>query len=356
MEVMRLLTYGICLVVFCLPLYLLRFEIFSIPTTALEVMIYVLFIVWLVRGFKLSEFRKLPIAILLILVGVSLATVFSSDLRTSVGIWKGWFIDPLLFFVVVISVVKNSEQVKKIFHSLFLSGTVVAIISLIYLIQGNLDPAGRLQAFYNSPNYLAMYLAPALIIGICTTFNVVHLLAVVCLLLSIFFTKSFGAWLGILAVIALISGIKQKRIILILMLIAILALGFFAITQRPSSFEARIIIWQKTFESYKNNPVIGIGPGISHPHNIFLAFLLQTGLIGFIGFIWLLAWFYKKKTSIALMSIMTYILVHGLVDTTYWKNDLSALFWLIIALCYIAGHRACSRKTDNLPREIKTAQ
>lgn len=27
---------------------------------------------------------------------------------------------------------------------------------------------------------------------------------------------------------------------------------------------------------------------------------------------------------------MIYALVHGLVDTTYWKNDLALMFWLII--------------------------
>jgi len=32
-----------------------------------------------------------------------------------------------------------------------------------------------------------------------------------------------------------------------------------------------------------------------------------------------------------------YILIHGLVDTTYWKNDLSIIFWLVIVLGYKAN-------------------
>ena len=28
---------------------------------------------------------------------------------------------------------------------------------------------------------------------------------------------------------------------------------------------------------------------------------------------------------------MIYILIHGLVDTTYWRNDLAVVFWMIIA-------------------------
>ncbi len=345
-------------------------------------MIYALFVFWMVKSFKFSEFKKLFvvhrslfIAVFLILVGVTLITIFSSDLRISAGIWKAWFVDPLLFFVVAISVIKNREQVKRVLYSLFLSGTVVSIISLIYLIQGKLDVTGRLQAFYNSPNYLAMYLAPALIIGFWFLFRkmaklslaIFILLSVVCLLLAIIFTKSLGAWLGIIVAIGfmlycLTSGARTKKLILGMVLILVLVLGWFAITQRPLSFESRLTIWQEAISIYKNNPIIGIGPGTLgdhlQPHNVFLAFLLQTGIIGFIGFIWLLIWLYRpkadqpwadiKKTSIVLTIIMTYILVHGLVDTTYWKNDLSVIFWLIIALYYIISRLSYLRKTNSL--------
>jgi len=29
---------------------------------------------------------------------------------------------------------------------------------------------------------------------------------------------------------------------------------------------------------------------------------------------------------------MIYILLHGLIDTTYFKNDLAVVFWLAVAL------------------------
>lgn len=371
---MKVLTWGICLVVFCLPLYLLRFEVFGIPTTVLEMMLYSLFIIWLFNKskdqlFLRSEKKLIFIAIGLIFIGASLATIFSSNLRASAGIWKAWFVDPLLFFIVIISIIKNSEQIRKIFCSLFLSGTVVAIISLVYLIQGNLDPVGRLQAFYNSPNYLAMYLAPALIIGfglwIIAKKQLVKILLITDYLLLVtclFFTKSFGAWLGIIAAIGIgliIYLFKSRKklawIILVLTLIVILALGYFALIQRPSSFETRMVIWQKALQVFKTNPILGIGPGtfenyagVPQPHNIFLAFLLQTGIVGFIGFIWLLIYFYKKRTSVVLTMVMTYILVHGLVDTTYWKNDLAIIFWLIIALYYIINHLPYLQRKGNL--------
>jgi len=80
---------------------------------------------------------------------------------------------------------------------------------------------------------------------------------------------------------------------------------------------------------------------VPQPHNIFLAFWLQTGLIGLVGFIWLIIIIiflnYKPKIlSFILLYAIIYILIHGLVDTTYWKNDLSVIFWVIIALNYKA--------------------
>ncbi len=384
---MRTLIWGIYLVIFCLPLYLARLDIFGIPTTVLEILIYILFAFWLSKSFKWSEFKKLFlahyllfIAIILIIIGVSLATIFSSDLRISAGIWKGWFLDPLLFFIILVFTIKNVKQIKGALYSLFLSGTVVAIISLIYLLQGNLNPVGRLQAFYNSPNYLAMYLASAIVISFgyyLFTFlappsvrgsKTFILLSIVCLLLSIIFTQSYGALLGI--IVAIYFGLllylyklkKQKLVwaVLCLGLIMILALSCFALVQRADSFNARLVIWQKALAIFKTNPIIGIGPGtfgnyfplypewgVPQPHNIFLAFLLQTGIIGFIGFILLLIWFFRPSASksqagklrLLLMSIMAYILVHGLADTTYWKNDLSVIFWLVVGLMAVLQNK-----------------
>ena len=138
-----------------------------------------------------------------------------------------------------------------------------------------------------------------------------------------------------------------------------------------SSLESRLMIWQSAWTIIKDHSLIGIGPGmfqkyyldyqakfppylewaVPQPHNIFLAFWLQTGLLGLIGFIWLLFRFFEsvtpnrsdtpqkisKKLSLVLMAAMIYILIHGLVDTPYWKNDLSIIFWLLIALNYKAN-------------------
>ncbi len=271
----------------------MRFVIFGVSTTVLELMIYALFIIWLFSRFiqnteylprrqtgEIQAAKPLFVPIILILVGVTLATIFSSDLRTSAGAWKAWFVDPILLFIILVSVIKNTEQVKRVLFSLFLSGTAVSIIALVYLILGKLDPVGRLQAFYTSPNYLAMYLAPALIIivgyylftflaspgearsGMSPSFprgcgdharfgliarkniisNIFILLAVIFLELSIFLTHSYGAWFGIIAAIGFVSSrLTSRRLGLLifgLTLVIILILGYFALTLRQPSLDA----------------------------------------------------------------------------------------------------------------------
>ena len=131
------------------------------------------------------------------------------------------------------------------------------------------------------------------------------------------------------------------------------------------SWQSRLIIWQSAGTIIKDHSLIGIGPGmfqryyldyqakfppylewaVPQPHNLFLAFWLQTGLLGLIGFIWLLFNFFgsvtpKSLLSVVLMAAMIYILIHGLVDTTYWKNDLAIIFWLIIALSHTSDRFA----------------
>ena len=79
-----------------------------------------------------------------------------------------------------------------------------------------------------------------------------------------------------------------------------------------------------------------------HPHNLFLAAWLYGGIFGLAGFIGIL-WGVAKKIKVGLRSddrafylavaaFFAVTLAHGLVDTTYWKNDLALLWWILVAL------------------------
>jgi hypothetical protein len=81
-----------------------------------------------------------------------------------------------------------------------------------------------------------------------------------------------------------------------------------------------------------------------YPHDIFLNFWSELGLAGLLLFIWLIIKFSifnfqfsikegkYKMLHLGLLCAMIVIVVHGLVDVPYFKNDLACLFWIIIAL------------------------
>ncbi len=428
----RKIEYGIYAIVFCLPLYLTRLSVFDIPSTALELGIYALFIIWLVgsyynslnhkrpyfchceeqsdeaiprecaifrhspeiplrpladrndkESFQKQSFniiwreiipdRLLRIGIFFLLVGAIISTIFSSDLKTSAGILKGWFFDPFLFFIVLVSEIKTFKQKENVLKALFFSGLAVAAISLLHwlgFLSDGVSFDSRLYSFYLSPNYLAMYLSPALIIGvwlfylslrggaIATTkqsrgfqhkywiatslfwfdFAIIskylYLIALLIISAALYFTYSYAAWLAIILAIIILfyllvdTGKKPSFHwkLGFLSFFLILAVLFFSQNKTAkfenltnlsyrSSFNSRLMIWRSAWEIGKDNWLVGIGPGnfqkyyldyqpkfsepylewaVPQPHNIFLAFWLETGILGLLGFLMILIWFFRR--------------------------------------------------------------
>jgi len=406
----RKIEMGITAVIFFLPLYLVRLNILGIPTTALELGIYILFTIWLFKNYRVVILweiitdKILLSGTILLFAGAITSTLFSPDLRVSAGILKGWFFDPFLFFIVLISQIKTLEQKENILKTLYFSGLTVALISLAGLIfpkLGGVTYDGRLSGFYLSPNYLAMYLSPALLIGFWLIFKTfgadvakvkkesvkffLNVVSFVVIASAIYFTYSYAAWFSLFAAIVLFLYLvfpgSSKKVFL--GVVVFLIFGAVVVGQigtdkfrdlrdlsYRSSYNSRLMIWRSAIAIGKDNFLIGIGPGnfqkyyldyqkrfsepylewaVPEPHNIFLAFWLETGVLGLLGFLMILFWFFKHGFNLlrnklldkenflkvtVLFSIMVYTIVHGLFDTTYWKNDLAIIFWIILALLF----------------------
>ncbi len=144
-----------------------------------------------------------------------------------------------------------------------------------------------------------------------------------------------------------------------------------ASTKKWSS-SVRVIIWQESFEIIKDHPIFGTGlrsyktailpyhtatwmETFPHPHNIFLMLWIETGILGLLAFIWLIGtWVFivlrptsqsshvngandaERATQDARRYIwivpLVVILVHGMVDMPYFKNDLAVQFFLLAAI------------------------
>ncbi len=389
----------ILLTILLIPTYLIRFSIFGMPTNVLEILVLATFISAFLdrQKFNYKEFyeqNKAYLAgVILIFVGLVISTLINGEYQTGFGIIKGWFIVPLVFFWVLLKEIKKTENLQNVLKWLYLSISGVSIISLVYYFQGELTYDGRLAAFYASPNYLAMYLAPAIFVGVLSIkyhvsgiknniFSIknykllLNTASLLMILTAFYFTYSYMAWLAVIASLIIIGLIKNKKINKRIILASLIILLLIIISQwnmeklvnlrsySRSSLESRIMIWKSSEKILSDNFIFGIGPGnfqnkyleyqkyfppylewaVPQPHNLYLAFWLEAGMLGLAGFaILIFKWLKDLRTLVkkqknsadiaaVLSGIMLYILLHGLVDTTYWKNDLAMVFWVIFFL------------------------
>lgn len=166
----KITKHLICITILLLPSYLIQFSVFGIPTNALEILILLTFIAYLIEGkcLFLEFYKKHKIisgAILAIFLGLLSSTIINNDYQAGLGIIKSWFAIPLIFAWVVYEEKQSGQNSENIYKCLYLSTFWVAAVGLAYYFIGRLTFDGRLQGIFNSPNYLAMYLASALIIG-----------------------------------------------------------------------------------------------------------------------------------------------------------------------------------------------
>lgn len=204
--------------------------------------------------------------------------------------------------------------------------------------------------------------------------------------LAILFSKSRGAFVGVFSVftfltinflISLYPNLRLSRIIrrtgLQLVVIGVgLFLGFSSwlfinISQFTPKVEnpwlrpagtgtVRLCVWEGTKNLLRDKPIFGAGLSgfkeiysqkyitcdaepLEYPHNIILNFWTETSLLGLIGFL-LVVFFYFRNLALSknealkfsFAAALLYWLVHGLVDVPYFKNDLSVEFWVLVGL------------------------
>ena len=380
--------YILFLTIILSPLYLVKTTLFHLPTNLHEILMlfYIFLSAFSVKKenvFRIfNKNRIFWIGIFFLITGLIISMVFNNTYTASLGIIKGWFIIPIFFSLACINSIKNRRDIDAIFISLFLSISLISLISLIAFMVGLRTYDGRLQGFYNSPNYLAMFLAPGVFIWFfmrqekqLTLYGKFALdFCFVPIIICIYLTYSYGSWIGILMSLILVIPMTKKYSSKRFFLFSTLALFLFFIifqfntekflslthvTER-SSIASRLIIWRSAEKILSDNISLGIGSGnfqykyleyqkffspylewaVPHPHNLFLSTWLQSGIIGLLGFALINYWVFRnifpvKKNShpeMAFFGILTcyycYIFIHGLIDTTYWKNDLSLVFWL----------------------------
>lgn len=248
----------------------------------------------------------------------------------------------------------------------------------------------RVTAWYGYPVAVALFLAPVtalfatlLLLKQTVLPRLFSLSVVLSGLLAIYYTHSRGAIIALLAALvglillpARLTGFTPAasrwwKIALLAVAVICLVVLFSApgISQRfgsvftgdDNSTNVRLVMWQGTWCLIKQHWLLGAGLAgfpvlydqyrearhtelLLYPHNIILNFWVEIGLVGLIAFVWLIINFFRKaKASLARRSQVTAIvlaataamivlLIQGLIDVPYLKNDLAFQFWIIVGL------------------------
>jgi putative inorganic carbon (hco3(-)) transporter len=384
-------NWALYLIVVALPSYLIRFQLFNVPFTLLEAMILLLFLVVLFKKqikFELKNIYTLPIVAILIFATISIFK--STDTIGALGIWKAYFIEPVLLLLIFTSIVKNKIQLNNIFKALGLSVIYLSLIAFWQYFSGwNVSEAflningsvDRVTSIFSYPNALGLYIGPIIIIFTGLLFQpkdkIFKFLVIALGLITIVLAKSEAALLAILAIWAIWGLLYKKTRIIV---ISIIVIGVIFLSLSPQALEpisdkvllkdysgyVRRLIYLESWEMLKDNWFLGGGLNnyrtaivpyhlptfeyFMYPHNIIFNFWTELGILGLLSFIWLLVVFlwqnivnwFKNKNILNLILVFTTfeIIIHGLVDVPYFKNDLAVLFWVVIGISILINKKS----------------
>lgn len=327
----------------------------------------------------------------LFLLSALLSLLVTEYLLLSVRQLRADILEPVLFFG-LLAALRERQATRWAVAGFLLAATVTsaAAIGQVLLLRGGTHAEGvlRAQAWYPSPNHLALMLgrafpffvalivaAPAGSRAPGRAARALGAVGAAVVGLGILLTFSLGGWIGTAAALAatvVVSGRRRLALGLAALAVVILATtsGLALAHRLPQRLDParqtsgfRIDLWQSSVAMGKDHPILGVGldnfvylyqqvyllPGaaaqadLSHPHNWILNFWLQLGILGLAAFLWLQARFWRAlwrgSTSNAppwlvagAAGSMADMLVHGFVDNSYFLVDLAFIFWLLLAI------------------------
>lgn len=392
---MEQFRWAVVLVAGLLPAYVIRFHLGPLPTTVLESLLLIVLAYW---GFELwnsprrgPRLQALTQSLffkpgLLLLAAAALSIIWSADAFAALGIWRAYFLEPFLFYLLLVDQMKSKDDWRDLFIALGATTIALALFAAIQRLTGWWSPtwewtqpgSRRVTGVFTSPNALGLFIVP--VISVYTWFVARHpdnrhrwaIYVIGAGVLATVLAVSKGAMIAFAPVLLLALSQKFSRkqlaagvgalILLILLSPARLSLQNLATFQTESG-QSRLQLYKGAVELLKQHPVQGLGLAsfgekfeqvrpetytekLIYPHNLFLNFWAETGLIGLVAILWIIgliaktAWKLRARLDhpawYFLLGLLP-VLVHGLIDVSYFKNDLAVLTWLLLAglaLCY----------------------
>lgn len=397
------LRWGLYAVAMVLPTYVLRTHVGPLPTTALELAIAALCVVVAIRLLTRSELRaslsylwvanSLRWPVLAFVAASFIGVIVSPNLRESFGAWRAWVLEPAVVGSVALMTVRSLQHTKNLVLSLAVSGGALSFYGLAeYFITPAHLGDGRLNSVFVPANYHAMLVVPLILLVLPlvrgwwgTWRGGVAAVSALVMTLSLYFTYSFGGYLALGAGLLLMvfAQARPKQRIGALIVVVLFGLGVVATQLETfklwnvfnvsgrSSTSVRVQIWHSAAVMIQEHPVFGIGYAnfesvyrqvvprlywpplewlVTQPHNMYLALWTETGVLGLLAFTWLMVAAFRvlrgtfagptRDLALGTTAALIATLVHGVVDTPLFKNDLGVLFFIMLALTPIIARHA----------------
>lgn len=342
-------------------------------------------------------FKKQPLhvwAAVLFVLAATISVFTSLDTRAAAGEWKAFYIEPIIVCLILATSVIKKKHIHWILWGLMMSGIATSIYAIYQHFTGWGVPEAfwqnnntfRVTAWYGFPNGVGLILAPLVPISLYLiktywkkTISLIPIISIPLFLLAIFYAKSTGGLVGVAGGIGLLLLFYRKTRWWVIGAGILGTIGLLLLpntnalkqelTLQDRSGQIRVHMWQETMRFLKDRPIRGAGlasyseriepyhtrvngEGIEifhHPHNIFLTMWVNLGVLGLIAFVWLVVSLFRIQFTVYhnktipsldyfLLAMLFTILVTGLVDSPYIKNDWAIIFWMIPGLL-IASYR-----------------
>lgn len=375
---------AVCSIALLLPSYLIRFSVGPIPLNLLDVFIVAGFLAWLghERG-QIDWHGWFWPCIVFVLAGIY-GTLVAPAIDNAMGQLKSLIIEPVLVFILIINVVRTSQERELLVRTILASGLLLSIVTLIQYFCGygipepwNIYPERRATAWFGYPNAIGLYLAPIFALAFGTAIwaaqsrftRWMSISTAVLIPGAVWAAHTEGAYMAIAGVILFFGLWTPARWWWVGGAIVALCVSFFIPTVREIllfqdvSGDVRLALWEGTWNLLRARPLQGSGlAGFAHwydvyrlpshvellqySHNSIFDFWTQLTLLGLVA----AAWIYVK--AFALLQPIKNVfnerpfvvigcgaliatLIYGVVDVPYFKNDLAVLFWIVIGLMVV---------------------
>lgn len=385
----RLARWGLLLCAAATPLYVVRWHVGPIPTTLLEAIILLTLGAYLLSRFETGApwlvRTGYEIPILLLLLAGAIGIFVAPNHRAALGIYRAYFVEPIAIFYVAVELWRERRHFELVLVAFGIGAVWLSLLNIAIFIvayrQNNIHLGAAPVALNTSANATAMFLEPRIALAVAFVLFAVRplqrwvalaVLAVTGLAMLLSFSRGGYLALTVLALIAILSVRRKLELLASTAIAAVLVSRIPLVRLRlahqldptypQNTFLMRVDIWRAALQMLRDHPVFGAGiseyqqtvfkyvpPGGEfeeiYPHNLWLTFWSETGLLGLAAFSYILfRLLYVSWRAIAtardlyrpllwgLFGGLVVTMVHGLVDSPYWKNDLSLQFWMFAAL------------------------